>query len=422
MSDILNSIIAPNIRNCNQLISTEQTPTTSSTTNGSHLFAFDPIQSTFQTMFTAATNTNSNATNEVISSSASVASSSTSLASTTSLLTRTSMIISLQDAHKLLIYLKQTLKELPPDSEDYKWLKSILPSEYLNNQLEQTALSLNTKPSVSSTLTRRQSDQNLVSLANYTSESSEVINALLKEPDSVDDYKVLIVNINDKSMECPGMMSEDKIIKEYELNMMNKKPVLLNGAKVSSVSKRINTNNVSIDSTGTYESSRAINKVPSFGMMIIDRDDMNSVEGGISEACETNRSISSNDSDDNNDKNDDDKNLSDFDNFSGRDTPIISGHDTSSSHSQEDLHNITSTSNQLRPSMSNISTQRVHNNHVINNSISQSSLASNIRNIPVTVQKANREDINDKFCKFEISKSKFKIFRVKLVKFEEVSR
>ena len=31
--------------------------------------------------------------------------------------------------------------------------------------------------------------------------------------------------------------------------------------------------------------------------------------------------------------------LSDFDNFRGRDTPIISGRDTTSSHSHEDLHN-----------------------------------------------------------------------------------
>ena len=103
--------------------------------------------------------------------------------------------------------------------------------------------------------------------------------------------------------------------------------------------------------------SNTLGKVPSFGVMIIDRDDMNSVEGGISETCETNdRSISSNDEDDNNgvmDKNDeiddDDDNrgdgLSDFDNFSGRDTPIISGRDTSSSHSHEDLHNISSSNN-----------------------------------------------------------------------------
>jgi len=27
--------------------------------------------------------------------------------------------------------------------------------------------------------------------------------------------------------------------------------------------------------------------------------------------------------------------------------------------------------------------------------------------LPVTLQKANREDINDKFCKFEINKSKY---------------
>ena len=398
MSDILNSIIAPNIRNTtnnNQLISTE-IQSNNNSLNG-HLFAFDPIQSTFQNMFITSNNasTLTNTPNEIVSSSASVASSSLS-STTNNLLVRTSVIISLQDVHKLLIYLKQILKELPMDSEDYKWLKSILPNDYLNTLLEQTAASLNTK---TLTLSRRQSDQNLISLANYTNESNEVVSAILKEPESIEDYKVLIVNINDKAMECPGMMSEEKLIKEYET--IKNKPTMMS-TKSTSIKLMNNANNVSIDST----SERVINKVPSYGMMIMDRDDMNSVEGGISEACETNRSLSSNDSGDEQiDKNDDDKNLSDFENFSGRDTPIISGHDTSSSHSQEDLHNI-SGSNQLRPNISNVSTQRVHNNHIINNSISQSSLASNIRNIPVTVQKANREDINDKFCKFEINKSK----------------
>ena len=185
--------------------------------------------------------------------------------------------------------------------------------------------------------------------------------------------------------------------------------------------------------------------MPNFGIMIIDRDDMNSVEGGISETCETNdRSISSNDEDDNNGANknddeidDDDDNrgdgLSDFDNFSGRDTPIISGRDTSSSHSHEDLHNISSSNNinghnrqqtavnAASGSMNGLNQQMRSNNNSqnglanLNNINSSNNINMNMNQrgpqlLPVTVQKANREDINEKFCKFEISKSKLLLY------------
>ncbi len=380
----MNSIIAPNIRNSQQ-------------DNLGSLFAFDPIQSTFLSMFnnneqTSVTNNNTN--------------------NQSNLLQRSSVIISIQDIHKLLIFLKQLSKELPADSDELKWLKSIIPNDYLNQILEQTVNNLNSTKQMNLTLTRRQSEQNLISL--YNSESTEVINYLLKEPDLLEDYQILVLNINDKSLECPGMLNEDKIIKEYELNKK----------------QQLHTNNNNLDSS--FEPN-SLNKIPSFGIMINDQDD-------ISEACETNdRSLSSSDDHDDDDDdedverinnrvkdNNDDRGdgLSDFDNFSGRDTPIISGRDTSSSHSHEDLHNISSSNNMVTNNINNNSSsnnfnqnrqnnlnQRLNNT---NNNTNQTNLNNGINNnnnrgpniLPVTVQKTNREDINDKFCKFEISKSK----------------
>jgi len=325
----LNSIIAPNIRNSQQ-------------DNLGSLFAFDPIQSTFLSMFnnneqTSVTNNNTN--------------------NQSNLLQRSSVIISIQDIHKLLIFLKQLSKELPADSDELKWLKSIIPNDYLNQILEQTVNNLNSTKQMNLTLTRRQSEQNLISL--YNSESTEVINYLLKEPDLLEDYQILVLNINDKSLECPGMLNEDKIIKEYELN---KKQQL-----------HTNNNNNNLDSS--FEPN-SLNKIPSFGIMINDQDD-------ISEACETNdRSLSSSDDHDDDDDdedverinnrvkdNNDDRGdgLSDFDNFSGRDTPIISGRDTSSSHSHEDLHNISSSNNMVTNNINNNSSSNNFNQNRQNN-------------------------------------------------------
>lgn len=279
------------------------------------------------------------------------------------------------------------------DSDDHKWIKSIIPTEYLNHTLETAALSLNSAKQTT-TLSRRQSEQSLLSLLN--TESNEVISSILKEPDSVLDYQILIININDKSLDCPGMLSEDKVINDLNtIKLVNKTNTIKNN------------NNTSLDSS--YEPN--IKKVSSFGLMIMDRDDINSV--GISEAGETNGSIqSSNDSDDNNiikndDEIDDDNRgdgLSDFDNFSGRDTPIISGRDTSSSHSHEDLHNISSSNNinPIRANVTNVSSQQMRINNINSQVVNRGPQL-----LPITVQKANREDINDKFCKFEISKSNF---------------
>jgi hypothetical protein len=156
-----------------------------------------------------------------------------------------------------------------------------------------------------------------------------------------------------------------------------------------------------------------------------------------------------------------DAGLSDFDNFSGRDTPIISGRDTPSSHSHEELNNSSARNSQnatatslvgggstLNTSVAGVGNATMNdlasisllnnmgsvssNSNTINNTNNNSSVSganlatanivgssiggnnSNLLNgmlasrgpqLPITVQKANREDINEKFCKFEISKS-----------------
>jgi hypothetical protein len=114
--------------------------------------------------------------------------------------------------------------------------------------------------------------------------------------------------------------------------------------------------------------------------------------------------------------------LSDFDNFSGRDTPIISGRDTPSSHSHEDLQNTSSTriSNNINSLNQSSSTQNaimINANNTNGGSGVVNSMSTIIPRgpqLPVTVQKANREDINDKFCKFEINKSKLTRFQNRL--------
>ena len=144
--------------------------------------------------------------------------------------------------------------------------------------------------------------------------------------------------------------------------------------------------------------------------------------------------------------------LSDFDNFSGRDTPIISGRDTPSSHSHEELQNTSgraatggggsgargdagaataagnsgslagpTTGLNLMNGVGSIAatTATLTAANSVNaggvttggvGGVGSSNVGGGVLiprgpQLPVTVQKANREDINDKFCKFEINKS-----------------
>lgn len=93
--------------------------------------------------------------------------------------------------------------------------------------------------------------------------------------------------------------------------------------------------------------------------------------------------------------------LSDLDTFSGRDTPIISGRDTPSSHSHDDLNG----SSAVKNVASALASQN-RNDAALLNSQANPVVLQGPQLLPVTVQKANREDINDKFCKFEINKGK----------------
>ena len=209
---------------------------------------------------------------------------------------------------------------------------------------------------------------------------------------------------------------------------------------------------------------------------IIDRDAINNDDDDDDDDDED-------DDDDDNDDDDEDginqlaDGLSDFDNFSGRDTPIISGRDTSSSHSHDDVHNMSSSavggrsgkqttggpsgsggvgggaSNSLATNSSNnnqlvaagddiylsslpngassSSSSNVGNNNNngnrnsnMNNASSTIMLSSGNNTaidgvilagagglnpsrgpqLPITVAKPNGDDINEKFCKFEINK------------------
>ena len=138
-----------------------------------------------------------------------------------------------------MIYLRQISKEQVadslPETDEQKWLKSILPLDYLNHVLETNLASLHTlNNSFNSPLTNStsmSSSKNLSKqismndLITSTSRSDEatVITNLLKEThlDLFDGYQVVVVNINDKEFDCPGMLVEEKVLNEYELLTSN---------------------------------------------------------------------------------------------------------------------------------------------------------------------------------------------------------
>lgn len=48
------------------------------------------------------------------------------------------------------------------------------------------------------------------------SDSPDVINHLIKEPNLEDGCQILVVNINDKGFDCPGMLAEEKVLNDYD--------------------------------------------------------------------------------------------------------------------------------------------------------------------------------------------------------------
>ena len=127
--------------------------------------------------------------------------------------------------------------EISADSEEFKWLKSILPFDYLNQALEKGRASLNEHCTNYLTSNSNNSNSNgnspsILKKSNkppsFTISSGEsaackndeaiVITNLLKETnvESFDGYKVIIVNINDKDSDCPGMRVEEKVLNDCE--------------------------------------------------------------------------------------------------------------------------------------------------------------------------------------------------------------
>ncbi len=388
--------------------------------------------------------------------------------------------------------------------EEHKWLKSIIPSDYLNIALEAAATSLNqqqlqNKATTSSAVPASSSLHNIhsnhthmltktLSITNYTVNSPEVTESLVRDVSpqlaatlSDQFYKVLIVNINDKALECPGMVPEDKFLSDKRLVHENYYDISSSASSAASFFFR-NKNKKSgsmqgasgaTAAKGTHSGSGTLIKTTKSGKLVNSKSskkhDSNNKEDEVrsrhdgSVDCE---SVSSNDEDDlgdesanrrhhgvededddeiedeadhirrvvvGDDEEDEDDGLSEFDNLSNRDTPIISGRDTPSSHSHDDLLNISSSRqhqhahgqsgqnstsvgpNQINSQLSSNAGAYVGavgpNGQSLNQSNSSGMLHSNSAGVgrgpqlPMTAQKPNSEDINDKFCKFEINKS-----------------
>jgi hypothetical protein len=257
-----------------------------------------------------------------------------------------------------ILFIHQISKDFDKESDEYKWVKNILPTEYLNTLLDAQPKPDNPIESKNKISIKKRSS---IDLPNDN--TSDAANDLANYLESL---KVLIININDKGFDCPGMLSEEKVLQEYEyLNTPLKHQ--------QQHQQRNNT----------------MKKIHS-EIILDDRSSSDKLENN-------NQSISSSNDDDDVDDDDDVQNdvcqdvadgLSEF-NFSERDTPIMSGRDTPSSYSHEDIRR-NSSNNQINNNTMNI-------NHFNGNN-------SNLSRLPVTVQKENREDINDKFCKFEINK------------------
>ncbi|CAF0809811.1 unnamed protein product [Brachionus calyciflorus] len=359
VSDIVNNIISPNGKS-SSTGSLSSDPFDFCTTNNQAL-------ETPSNMSTVSSVTNSSTINQ-------------------NLFLRTSVMISLNDLNRLLLFIRQLSKEpMLIETDESKWLKTIVPTDYINQALINCASTLNSNRKA-----------NLLN-----SESPEVITHLFKEPILEESYQILVININDKGFDCPGMLAEEKVLNDNDIYANNR--IL---AKKNRLKPKINKQ---IDLDNSFEPSIKLQpEAPA------DRDDIRSRHDGsvgISEVCETTEchSISSNDDEDEAvDQNDvnqlENESLSSFDNFSGRDTPIISGRDTPSSHSHEDLQNISSSRNSNATStIQNISNVNSLGNIVVNTTSSTTNTSRGPQ-LPVTVQKANREDINEKFCKFEINK------------------
>lgn len=234
----------------------------------------------------------------------------------------------------------QLLKELDKETEEFKWLNTKMPKEYLNSVVSEDSANETLKNEI-----MRQSQPN------------ECLSKL---------YKLVVINISENSFDCPGMLSEEKVLQEYE---------------------------------NTSRLSKAFNDSHSLSSSNDDADGDNEDDDALQDE-RNNLSTSNHHSRIGSSSHRNADGLSEF-NFSERDTPIMSGRDTPSSHSHEEIR---------RPS--NVLNSISNNAAVL---ASNPQIGKDLAKLP---QKSHREDINDKFCKFEINKGKIKkIQKIVLLKF-----
>jgi hypothetical protein len=314
------------------------------------------------------------------------------------------------------MFLQQMVKDLDKETDEYKWLKAILPADYLNTILAEQQVTTSQPVVTTGYLSKSK-----LNPGKKKSSIDETPSANMQQDDLINEpVHVIIININDKGFDCPGMLSEHKVLQEYEA---------------------LNTNTLMPGNIEFVDDNRSFGRHPGTDTDIcdgnssvgfnLDTTDNCSNDNGPINMNQDNQSLSSS-NDDANIMNpiDNDEELikvgqeandgleSEF-NFSGRDTPIISGRDTPSSHSQggggvagENANIRHNSSGNIY--MSNMNQQTNFNMMTNPTAMSNNQLSNNSfhvqqqrgPNLPVTVQKENRDDINEKFCKFEINKSK----------------
>lgn len=201
--------------------------------------------------------------------------------------------------------------ELILESDETKWLKSIIPFDYLNQILETAANNLNSQSLKNSSISPMNSNSSLpsnksssslnqqLSVNNntavaFTVDSPEVILSLIKESslESFENHQVVIININDKDSNCPGMLNEDKVLNEQDslstVSLFSKLNLKNRDQRHNNKSNRDVTNSINgssskkivrqpklQDITDGFDSS--FEPQSKQGDLIIDRDDNRSV-------------------------------------------------------------------------------------------------------------------------------------------------
>ena len=135
------------------------------------------------------------------------------------------MMITLADLHKLVIFAWQLTRDSTTAytaisntetiTDDFKkWLKQIIPIDYLQQALTSACGTLNSRR-------LQQQQQPLISLSDpvvlFDNESTEVASYLMKDTEAEGgECQVLVLNINEESYDCPGMIAEDKVLKDFD--------------------------------------------------------------------------------------------------------------------------------------------------------------------------------------------------------------